>query len=128
MKPQAIQPSEGPKPVGPYSHGVRLGDFLFCSGQIPLNAEGRIVEGGIEPETRQVLTNIRNLLASEGLNFGQVVKSTIYLTDLGDFARVNAIYAEYFSEPYPARSTVGVSALPRGSRVEIEVIACYAVT
>jgi 2-iminobutanoate/2-iminopropanoate deaminase len=125
MKPQAIQPASSPKPVGPYSHAMRVGDLLFCSGQIPLDEAGNIVLGGIEAQTRQVLVNIRKILESEGLSFGQVIKTTIFLTNLGDFGVVNGIYAHEFAEPYPARSTVGVASLPRGAMVEMEVIACY---
>ncbi|MGV3771825.1 MAG: Rid family detoxifying hydrolase [Verrucomicrobiales bacterium] len=125
MKPQAVQPASAPKPVGPYSHGIRIGDFLFCSGQIPLDSAGQIVAGGIEEQTRQVISNIKGILQSEGLGLEQVVKATIFLTDLGNFAAVNAIYGNEFVEPYPARSTIGVSALPRGAMVEIEIVACY---
>jgi 2-iminobutanoate/2-iminopropanoate deaminase len=125
MRPHIIQPAKSPKPVGPYSHAVRVGDLLFCSGQIPLTAEGKLVEGGIREQTRQVLENVRAILQDQSLDFGNVVKSTVFTTSLEEFAEMNATYAEFFTSNFPARSTVQVAALPRGARVEIEVIACY---
>jgi 2-iminobutanoate/2-iminopropanoate deaminase len=119
-----ISTSEAPAAIGPYSQAVRSGNFLFCSGQIPLDPKsGQIVSGDITAQTRRVLDNIAALLRAEGLSFDDVVKTTIFLTDLGDFQTVNEIYASYFKENPPARSTVQVSALPKGSNVEIEVIA-----
>jgi 2-iminobutanoate/2-iminopropanoate deaminase len=116
--------SEAPAAIGPYSQAVRTGRFLFCSGQIPLDPKsGQIVSGDIATETRRVLDNIAAILRKEGLTFDNVVKTTIFLTNLGDFQTVNEIYGSYFKQDPPARSTVQVSALPRGANVEIEVIA-----
>jgi 2-iminobutanoate/2-iminopropanoate deaminase len=125
VRPQTIQPSEAPKPVGPYSHAVRVGDLLFCSGQIPLNRDGKLVEGGIREQTRQVLQNIAAILKDQGLGFENLVKTTVFMTTLEEFAEMNAIYSEFFTRNFPARSTIQVAALPRSARVEIEVVACY---
>jgi 2-iminobutanoate/2-iminopropanoate deaminase len=116
--------SEAPAAIGPYSQGIRSGRFLFCSGQIPLDPKsGEIVSGDIATQTRRVLDNIAAILRTEGLVFDNVVKTTIFLTNLADFQSVNEIYGSYFKQDPPARSTVQVSALPRGANVEIEVIA-----
>jgi len=121
-----IRPAAAPAPVGPYNHAVRVGDLLFCSGQIPLDPKtGQLIEGGIREQTRRVLENIRLILADQGLDFSHVVKSTVFMTQLADFAAMNEVYAELFKEAAPARSTVQVAALPRGAQVEIEVIAYY---
>jgi 2-iminobutanoate/2-iminopropanoate deaminase len=121
--------SEAPAAIGPYSQGMRSGRFLFCSGQIPLDpTSGEIVSGDIGVQTRRVLDNIAALLRAEGLTFDHIVKTTIFLTNLGDFQMVNEIYGSYFKQDPPARSTVQVSALPRGANVEIEVIAAAAET
>jgi 2-iminobutanoate/2-iminopropanoate deaminase len=125
MRPHIIEPANSPKPVGPYSHAVRVGDLLFCSGQIPLTKEGKLVEGGISEQTRQVLENVKAILQDQSLAFDNVIKATVFMTDLGEFAEMNKIYGEYFESNFPARSTVQVAALPRGARVEIEIIACY---
>lgn len=125
MRPKIIQPGESPKPVGPYSHAVRLGDLLFCSGQIPLTAHGELIQGGIGEQTRQVLQNLGTILKDQGLAHENVVKTTVFMTDLGEFAAMNAVYGEFFPANPPARSTVQVGALPKGARVEIEAIACY---
>lgn len=125
MKPQIVQPANSPKPAGPYSHAVRAGNLLFCSGQIPLNKEGKLVEGGIREQTHQVLQNVAVILKDQGLAFENVVKATVFLTDMAEFAEMNAVYAEYFRANFPARSTIQVSALPRGARVEIETVALY---
>ncbi len=118
-----INSPEAPVAVGPYSHAVRVGHLLFCSGQIPLDPDTmKIVDGGIESQTRQVLSNIRALLATVGTTFDNIAKTTIFLTDLGDFAVVNGLYAEAFGDHKPARSTVQVAALPLGASVEIECI------
>ena len=118
-----INSPEAPAAVGPYSHAARVGDVLFCSGQIPLDPESmKIVEGGIEAQTKQVITNIKALLATVDSTLDGVAKCTIFLTDLGDFAAVNALYAEAFGDHKPARSTIQVAALPLGSNVEIECI------
>jgi len=119
-----ISTSEAPAAIGPYSQAVRSGRFLFCSGQIPLDPKsGQIITGDIAAQTRCVLDNIAAVLRAEGLTFDNVVKTTIFLTDLGDFQTVNEIYGSYFKQDPPARSTVQVSALPKGAKVEIEVIA-----
>jgi 2-iminobutanoate/2-iminopropanoate deaminase len=119
-----ISTSEAPATIGPYSQAVRSGNFLFCSGQIPLDPKsGQIVSGGIAAQTRRVLDNIGAVLKAEGLTFENIVKTTIFLTDLGDFQTVNEIYGSYFKQQPPARSTVQVSALPKGAKIEIEVIA-----
>jgi 2-iminobutanoate/2-iminopropanoate deaminase len=119
--------SEAPAAIGPYSQGMRTGRFLFCSGQIPLDPKsGEIVSGDIATQTRRVMDNIAALLRAEGLTFDHIVKTTIFLTNLGDFQTVNEIYGSYFKQDPPARSTVQVSALPRGANVEIEVIAAAA--
>ncbi|MCX8157860.1 MAG: RidA family protein [Verrucomicrobiae bacterium] len=123
---QIIRPASAPTPVGPYSHAVRAGNLLFCSGQIPLDpATGQLVSGGIREQTRRVLENIRLLLADQGLDFQHVLKSTVFMTNLADFAAMNEVYAEFFAHAPPARSTVQVAALPRGAQVEIEIIAQY---
>jgi 2-iminobutanoate/2-iminopropanoate deaminase len=119
-----ISTSEAPAAIGPYSQAVRSGNFLFCSGQIPLDPKsGQIVSGDIATQTRRVLDNVGAVLKAEGLTFENIVKTTIFLTDLGDFQTVNETYAAYFKQQPPARSTVQVSALPKGAKVEIEVIA-----
>jgi 2-iminobutanoate/2-iminopropanoate deaminase len=117
-----IQVPTGPQPIGPYSHGVRLGDFIFLSGQIPLTAAGDFPEG-IGAQTEQVITNIKALLAVENVTLAQVIKATVFMADLTEFAEMNKIYEQHFRAPYPARSTVQVARLPRDARVEIEVIA-----
>src|SRR5947208_14497728 len=119
-----ISTSEAPAAIGPYSQSVRSGRFLFCSGQIPLDPNsGQIVPGDIAAQTRRVLDNIAAVLNAEGLTFDNVIKTTIFLTDLADFQAVNEIYGSYFKQAPPARSTVQVSALPKGAKVEIEAIA-----
>jgi 2-iminobutanoate/2-iminopropanoate deaminase len=119
--------SEAPAAIGPYSQGMRTGRFLFCSGQIPLDPKsGEIVSGDIATQTRRVMDNIAALLRAEGLTFDHIVKTTIFLTNLGDFQTVNEIYGSCFKQDPPARSTVQVSGLPRGANVEIEVIAAAA--
>lgn len=124
MNKKAIKTDAAPKAIGPYSQAVRHGHQLFCSGQIGLDpSTGELVPGGVEAETRQVLLNLAAVLAEADATTDAVVKTTIYLVDLEDFARVNAIYAAFFSPPFPARATVGVKALPRGASVEIDAIA-----
>ena len=119
-----ISTNEAPAAIGPYSQAVRSGSFLFCSGQIPLDPKsGEIVAGDITAQTRRVLDNVAALLRAEGLSFDRVVKTTIFLTNLGDFQTVNEIYGSYFKENPPARSTVQVAGLPKNENVEIEVIA-----
>ncbi|MGH7984104.1 MAG: RidA family protein [Candidatus Udaeobacter sp.] len=119
-----ISTNEAPGAIGPYSQAVRSGPFLFCSGQIPLDPKsGQIVPGDIAVQTRRVLDNIAAVLRAEGLTFDNVVKTTIFLTDLGDFQTVNEVYSSYFKQEPPARSTVQVSALPKGAKIEVEAIA-----
>jgi 2-iminobutanoate/2-iminopropanoate deaminase len=120
---RAVSPAAGAPAIGPYSPALRAGQFLFLSGQIPLTAAGALVEGGICEQTTQVPENMRALLEAGGTDFSSVVKTTIYLADLADFAVVNEIYATCFAEPYPARATVQVARLPRDVRVEIDAIA-----
>lgn len=115
---------KAPSAVGPYSQGIALGDLVFISGQIPLDpATGEVVTGGIEAQVRRCLENLMAVLAAAGSEAGLVLKTTIFLTDISDFSKVNAIYAEYFPSEPPARSCVAVSALPRGVAVEVEAIA-----
>jgi 2-iminobutanoate/2-iminopropanoate deaminase len=122
-----IQTDAAPQAVGPYSQAVRMGDFLFCSGQIPIDPKTQnVFTGDIKAQTQMVLNNIEGVLKSTGLHFGHIVKTTIFLTNMADFAAVNEVYAERFREAPPARSTVQVSALPKGVNVEIEVIANFA--
>ncbi|HXG46238.1 MAG TPA: RidA family protein [Methylomirabilota bacterium] len=119
-----VKPAKAAPPVGPYSHAIRAGNTLYCSGQIPLDpATGQLVPGDIKAQTRRVLENVKLILDDQGLSFAHVVKTTVFLTNLGDFAAMNEVYAEYFPSEPPARSTVQVAALPRGAHVEIEVIA-----
>jgi len=119
-----ISTKEAPAALGPYSQAVRIGSTMYCAGQIPLDPKtGEIVSGGIEVQTRRVLDNITAVLKAEGLTFDHIVKTTIFLMDLGDFQKMNEIYGSYFKQQPPARSTVQVAGLPKGARVEIEVIA-----
>lgn len=119
-----VSTSDAPAAIGPYSQAIRSGAMLFCAGQIPLDpATGQMVSDDIAEQTARVLENIAGILRAEQLNFSHVVKSTIFLTSMGDFQTVNEIYATYFREDPPARSTVAVAALPKGAKVEIEVIA-----
>jgi 2-iminobutanoate/2-iminopropanoate deaminase len=121
---KAVATHAAPSAIGPYSQAIAQGDLIFCSGQIGLDpASGKIVEGGIEAETRRVLENLREVLIAAGLTLAHVIKTTVFVVDLADFATVNRIYGEHFEAPYPARSTVQVAALPRDARVEIEAIA-----
>ncbi len=124
MGKEIIATDNAPKAIGPYSQAVRAGGFLFCSGQIPLDpATGELVAGPIGAQTERVMDNIAAVLEAAGLTFGDLVKSTIYLADLGDFAAVNEVYGRRFPSDPPARSTVEVKGLPKGAGVEIEVIA-----
>ncbi|BCR05172.1 reactive intermediate/imine deaminase [Desulfuromonas versatilis] len=119
-----IETSQAPAAIGPYSQGIRAGEFCFFSGQIPLDpATGEVVAGGIEAQAERVMANMEAALAAAGLTFEQVVKTTIFLTDLKDFAAVNAIYGSRFKAIPPARSTVQVAALPKGVSIEIEWVA-----
>jgi len=119
-----VATDHAPAAIGPYSQAIRSGSMLFCAGQIPLDPKsGQIVSEDIAGQTKQVLENVSAILQAAGLNFGHVVKTTIFLISMSDFQTVNEIYGSYFRENPPARSTVAVSALPRGAKVEIEVIA-----
>lgn len=121
---KVIHTPNAPAAVGPYSQAIDCGDLVFCSGQIPLApATGEVVEGGIEAQTRQIFANIQAVLAEAGLTLANVVKTTVFMTDLGQFGVFNGIYGEYFPENPPARSCVEISKLPKGVSVEIEVIA-----
>ncbi len=121
-----IEAPGAPAAIGPYSHAVRVGDLLFCSGQLPLDpATMKIVEGGITAEAAQVLANLTAVLASQDLGLASVAKTTIFLADMADFPIVNPIYAEAFGGHKPARSTVQVAALPLGARIEIEAVAAF---
>ena len=121
---KVISTPDAPAAVGPYSQAIATGDLLFCAGQIPLDPlTNDLVEGGITSQTTRVLENLKAVLAASEMTFADVVKSTVFLTDLSDFAAMNAVYARYFTDPFPARSTLQVAALPRGASVEIEAIA-----
>ena len=121
-----IKPAKSPAAVGPYNHGVRTGDLLFCAGQIPIEpATGNLVAGNIQAQTERVLQNVKAILDDQGLTFANVVKSTVFMTNLGDFAGMNEVYAKYFTENFPARSTVQVATLPKGASVEIEIVAHF---
>ncbi len=120
-----IVTSDAPAAVGPYSQAVVAGDWLFAAGQIPLDpATGEIVPGGVREQTERIFANIKAVLAANEMTLTAVVKATVFMTDLGQFAAMNEVYARHFSEPFPARSTVQVAALPKGAQVEIEVTAC----
>src|SRR3954462_2230340 len=119
--PKAVHSEPAPKAIGPYSQAVRVGDTVYLAGQIPLDpVTMQMVEGDFDQEARRVFENIKAVIAASGGSFAQVVKVTIFLTDFANFAKVNEMMAQYFKEPYPARSTVAVAALPRNARVEIE--------
>jgi reactive intermediate/imine deaminase len=123
MSKQIVSTSAAPAAIGPYSQAVRAGNTLWLSGQIPLDPLTKeLVKGDIEVQARRVFENLKAVISAAGAGFDDVVKTTIFLTDLGHFAEVNKVMAEYFREPYPARSTVGVTALPRGAQVEVECI------
>lgn len=120
----AIVAEKAPAALGPYSAAVRVGEFVFCSGQLGVDpATGELVEGCAGCQTRQALANVSAVLEAAGLTTAHVVKTTVFLADMGDFGKMNGVYEEFFSEPFPARSTVEVAALPKAARVEIEVVA-----
>lgn len=123
MKLQPVHTEHAPAAIGPYSQAVKVGQLLFTSGQIALLPDGSFVEGGIVAETEQVFRNLEAILAEAGATLADVIKATVFLQDMGEFAEVNRIYAESFGDHKPARSTVEVAKLPRSARVEIEVIA-----
>ena len=119
-----INTQAAPAAIGPYSQAVKVGNMVFTSGQIPIDpATGVFVEGGIKEQTRQSLTNVKAILTAAGLDMSHVVKTTVFMADMADFADMNSVYAEFFGEPYPARSAVAVKTLPKGALIEIEVIA-----
>jgi 2-iminobutanoate/2-iminopropanoate deaminase len=124
MKREVIKSERAPKAIGPYEQALKLDGWVFTSGQIPLDPKsGAMVEGGIGAQTRQVLENLRGVLEAAGTSMGRVVKATVYMTNLADFQKMNEVYAEFFPQDKPVRSTVGVAALPRGAQVEIDLIA-----
>lgn len=124
MKPKVIATKNAPAAVGPYSQGVQVGSMLYTAGQGALNpATGKLVEGGVAAETEQVLTNIEAILEAAGTSMANVVKTTVFLTDMADFAAMNEVYARHFADPPPARTTVAVAALPLDIQVEIEAVA-----
>jgi len=120
---QPVITPKAPAAIGPYSQGISAGELVFVSGQTPLRADGTLVEGTVAEQTEQCLKNILEVLLAAGLTMDAVVKTTVYMTDLGKFAEMNAVYAGKFRAPYPARATVQVSALPKGANVEIDAIA-----
>ncbi|HEY3308551.1 MAG TPA: RidA family protein [Desulfuromonadaceae bacterium] len=124
MNIKAISTEKAPAAIGPYSQAIQAGDLLFCSGQIPLDPQtGELVQGDVKLQTEQVMENIAAVLSASGTGFDKVVKTTIFLVDMADFATVNEVYGRYFPNHKPARSTVAVKSLPRGAQVEIEVVA-----
>jgi 2-iminobutanoate/2-iminopropanoate deaminase len=121
-----IKPAASPAAVGPYNHAVRIGDLLFCAGQIPIDpSDGNLISGDIKAQTARVLQNVKAILDDQQLTFANVVKSTVFLTNLADFAGMNEVYSKYFTQDFPARSTIQVAALPKGASVEIEVVAHF---
>jgi len=125
---QAISSPDAAQPVGPYSAALRAGQLLFISGQVPIDpATGQMVEGDIAAQTRRVLQNVGTLLKAAGLSYADVVRTTVFLADMNDFKAMNEAYAAFFTEPYPARSTIQTARLPRDARVEIDAIASYEV-
>jgi 2-iminobutanoate/2-iminopropanoate deaminase len=123
-EPQPINTPDAPAAVGPYNQAIAAGDYLFCSGQIPLDpATAKLIDGDVSAQTRRVLANLQAVLAAAGATFADVVKTTVYLIDMADFAAVNAAYGEHFPGVAPARATVAVAALPLGARVEIDAVA-----
>jgi 2-iminobutanoate/2-iminopropanoate deaminase len=126
MPTKHVSTSEAPAPIGPYSQAVISGGLLFCSGQIPLDpATGEMVEGGVEAQTERVLENLRAVLSAAKMGLDNVVKTTVYLADMGDFPAMNEVYARYLGGRSPARTTIQAAALPKGARVEIDVVAAY---
>ncbi|MBR2237769.1 MAG: RidA family protein [Prevotella sp.] len=121
---EVINTTKVPAAIGPYSQAIKVGNLVYTSGQISIDpATGSFVEGGIKEQTRQSLTNVQAILKEAGLTMENVVKTTVFMADMNDFANMNTVYAEFFTEPYPARSAVAVKTLPKGALVEIEVVA-----
>ncbi len=123
MDKKIILSAEAPAPIGPYSQAVLIGNTLYCSGQIALDGNGQMHNDSIETETEQVMKNVGEVLKAAGLDYSHIVKTSIFITDMNDFAKINGIYARFFKTDFPARETVQVSALPKGANVEISVIA-----
>jgi 2-iminobutanoate/2-iminopropanoate deaminase len=124
MNRNVIHTDKAPKAIGPYSQAIRVGDFIYTAGQVPIvPATGDLIAGDIEAQTRQALNNLKAVLEAAGSGLDKVVKTTVFMTNLGDFARMNGVYAEFFPSQPPARSTVQVAALPKGAMVEIECVA-----
>lgn len=124
MQRTPVRTKNAPEAIGPYEQAIRIGNFLFSSGQISIDpVKGEMVSGEIEQETEQVMKNLEAILKADGISFEQVIKTTVYLTDMGHFARMNQVYEKFFSSTKPARSCVQVAALPKGAKVEIDVIA-----
>lgn len=125
MEKTEIESRQAPQAIGPYSQGVRVGPWLYLSGQIPLDpVDGVLCLGDMEAQMVRVMENLGAVLAAAGATWQQVVKTTLYLVDMEDFAVVNGVYARYLPSPYPARSTIGVASLPKGARVEMDLVAC----
>ena len=121
---KTINTNLAPKAIGPYSQAIKVGNFVYTSGQLPIDpATGAFPEGGIKEQTRQSLSNVKAILEEAGLTMSDVVKTTVFLADMNDFADMNSVYAEFFCEPYPARSAVAVKTLPKNAMLEIEVVA-----
>ena len=121
---KVISTQKAPAAIGPYSQAIQIGNLVYTSGQIPIDpTTGKFAEGGIKEQTRQSLLNVKAILEEAGLTMKNVVKTTVFIADMNDFADMNAVYAEFFAEPYPARSAVAVKTLPKGALVEIEVVA-----
>ena len=121
---KVISTTKAPAAIGPYSQAIQVGNLIYTSGQIPIDpTTGVFVEGGIKEQTRQSLLNLKAILEEAGLTMNDVVKTTVFMADMNNFAEMNAVYAEFFTEPYPARSAVAVKTLPKGALVEIEVVA-----
>ena len=121
---KVISTPKAPAAIGPYSQAIQVGNLIYTSGQIPIDpATGQLVEGGVKEQTRQSLSNIQAILQEAGLTMASVVKTTVFMADMADFAEMNSVYAEFFTEPYPARSAVAVKTLPKNALVEIEVVA-----
>ena len=121
---ETISTKNAPAAIGPYSQAIKVGNLIYTSGQIPIDpTTGTLVAGGIKEQTRQSLLNVQAILKEAGISMSSVVKTTVFMADMNDFADMNTVYAEFFTEPYPARSAVAVKALPKGALVEIEVVA-----
>ena len=121
---KAIATAAAPSVIGPYNQAIQVGNLLYTSGQIPIDpATGQIVEGGIEEQTRRSLLNVQAILKEAGVTMGNVVKTTVFMADMNDFPAMNTVYAEFFTQPFPARSAVAVKSLPKGALIEIEVVA-----